>query len=221
NQWHNSGGVLNVSSGIAITEDCDDVEGAMQFINDLLDQDVHDLRFWGVQDTDYMTDENGEYYRDDTMRLNAADTSYKASHLCQYSYFPQYNGTSKDEINAMKPEGQANEFAIGLNDDVKECFDAYGCETYVDMIGTSEAPGAWYPMWSYSNTLTTATEGGTAWTKMGEIKHEYLPKVVMASDFESAWDDYMVVYDECNPQAFLDEMQTELDRRMAEAAEYE
>lgn len=221
NQWHNSGAVLNVSSGIAITTSCDDVEGALQFMNDLLDQEIHNLRFWGVEGVDYSVNENGEFVRSTEQRQQATDSAYKASHLCTYSYFPQYSGTSDDGINANKTDGQENEFFDGLSDSVKKCFEAYGAQTYVEMIGTTEAPGAWYPMWSYSNSLNTSTEGGTAWTLMGEIKHEYLPKVVMAADFESAWDEYMTAYDGCNPQAFLDEMQAELDRRMEEAAKYE
>lgn len=220
NQWHNSGGVLNVASGLAITTSCKDVDGAMQFINDLLDQDMHDLRFWGVKDVDYNVDENGEFSRTEEMRMRSSDTAYKASHTCTYSYFPQYTGTSRDGINAMKPENQPKEFYDALSKNVQDCFAAYGAQTYVDMLGTSEAPGPWYPMYSYSNNMTTATEGGTAWTKMGEIKHEYLPKVVMADDFEGAWEEYMEVYDGCNPQAFIDEMQAELDRRMEEAAKY-
>lgn len=221
NQWHNSGGVVNVGTGLAITISCDDVEGALQFVNDLLGQEIHDLRFWGVEGTDYQVNDKGEYSRTPEMRTNCADTAYKASHLCTYSYFPQWVGTSRDGINAMSPAGQADEFYDGLQSDVKECFDAYGAETYVDMLGTSEAPGAWYPMWSYSNNLTADTDGGMAWAKIGEIKHEYLPKVVMAKDFDSAWDDYMKAYQKCKPQDFLDEMQTELDRRMQEAAKYQ
>ena len=220
NQWHCSGGVLNVASGLSITTSCKDVEGALQFIDDLLGQEVHDIRFWGQKGVDYDVNDKGEFYRTEEMRTKCADTSYKASNLCGYSYFPQYNGTSTDGVNATKPENQANEFYDSLKADVKECFEAYGAKTYVDMIGSVEAPGDWYPMWSYSSTLTTETEGGTAWTKMGEIKHEYLPKVVMASEFESGWEAYLDVYNECNPQAFLGEMQTELDRRMEEAAKY-
>ncbi|MFG6393361.1 MAG: extracellular solute-binding protein [Lachnospiraceae bacterium] len=220
NQWHNSGGVVNTGTGLAITVSCDDVEGALQFVNDLLGQEVHDLRFWGVKDTDYQVDDKGEFSRTPEMRTNCADTAYKASHLCTYSYFPQWSGTSRDGINAMSPANQPNEFYDGLQADVKECFDAYGAETYVDMLGTSEAPGAWYPMWSYSNNLTTDTDGGMAWTKIGEIKHEYLPKVVMAKDFDASWDDYMKAYNKCKPEDFLSEMQSELDRRMTEAAKY-
>ena len=221
NQWHNSGGVVNVSTGLAITTSCEDVETALQFVNDLLGQELHDLRFWGVKDVDYKVDENGEFYKTEEMRTKASDTAYKASHSCSYSYFPQWKGTSRDGINAMMPDGQPKEFYDGLKQDVKDCFSAYGVQTYVEMLGTSEAPGPWYPMYTYSGTMTTSTEGGTAWTKMGEIKHQYLPKVVMADDFEKGWDEYMKVYSDCKPEAFLAEMQTELDRRIAEAAKYE
>ena len=221
NQWHNSGGTLNVASGIAITTSCEDVEGALQFINDCLSQEVLDLRFWGEKGVDYDVDENGMYYRTEDMRTQASDTAYKASHMCTYSYLPQYSGTSRDGVNAMQPQYQPQEFYDSLSKDVQECFDAYGVETYVDMLGTSEAPGPWYPMYSFSNNMTTATEGSMALTKIGEIKHEYLPNVVMADDFESAWDEYMGVYSDCNPEAFIAEMQAELERRVEAAAKYQ
>jgi putative aldouronate transport system substrate-binding protein len=89
------------------------------------------------------------------------------------------------------------------------------------MLGTTPAPGPWYPMYTFSQTMTTSTPGGTAWAKMGEIKHQYLPKVVMADDFEKGWDEYMGVYEECKPEDFISEMQAELERRMEEAAKYE
>ena len=221
NQWHNSGGVLNVSSGLAITTSCEDVDAAMKFVNDLLGQEIHDLRFWGVKGVDYEVDENGEFYKTEEMRTKASDPAYKASHSCSYSYFPQWKGTSRDGINAMTPDGQPKEFYDGLAEDVKKCFDAYGVKTYVEMLGTSPAPGPWYPMYTFSSTMTTSTPGGTAWTKMGEIKHQYLPKVVMADDFDAAWDEYMKVYSDCNPEAFIEEMQAELDRRVEEAKKYE
>ena len=110
NQWHNSGGTLNIASGIGVTTSCKDVEGALQFINDLLSQEAHDLRFWGESEVDYNIDEDGEFFRVEDMRVQSSDTAYKASHTCTYSYFPQYSGTSRDNINAMKPEYQEKEF---------------------------------------------------------------------------------------------------------------
>lgn len=206
NQWHNAGGAFNASSGLAITTSCEDVEGALQFVNDLLSQEVHNLRFWGVEGKDYEVDENGEFYRTPEERMQVSDTAYKASHMCSYSYLPQYTGTS--------------EFFSGLNDDIKEAFEAYGAETYVEMLGTNDAPGDWYPMWSYSNNFTTDTDGGVAWTKIGELKHEKLPQVVMAKDFDGAWSEYMKAYSDCKPEDFISELQTELDRRMEQAAQF-
>ena len=121
----------------------------------------------------------------------------------------------------MKSDGQEKEFFDGLSEPIKKCFEAYGAKTYVEMLGTSPAPGPWYPMYTYSSTMTTSTPGGTAWTKMAEIKHQYLPKVVMADDFEKGWNEYMEVYNQCKPEDFIAEMQTELERRVAEAAKYE
>lgn len=220
NQWHNSGSVLNVSSGLAVTTSCEDVDGALKFVNDILDQDIHNLRFWGVEGVDYNVSETGEFVRTEEQRMSASDTAYKASNLCVYSYFPQYTGTSDDGINANRPDGQPNEFFDSLHPELQECFAAYGAKTYVDMLGSSPKPGPWYPMWSFSNSLNTSTPGGTAWVKIGEVKHEWLPKIVMADDYEAAWTDYMEVYEATNPQDFLGEMQAELDRRMAEAAKF-
>lgn len=214
NQWHTTGGTLNVASGLGITTSCQDVDAAFQFVNDLLGQEVHDLRYWGVQGVDYDVDENGMYFRTKDQRMNAADTAYKASHLCDYSYFPNWKGSSRDGKNAMWPEEQTSEFLDSLAEPVAKCFEAYGVSTYPEMIGSVDKVGEWFPMYSFSNTMTTETPGGVAWTKMGEVKHEWLPKVVMADDFEDGWSQYMEVYNAANPQDFLSEMQAELDRRV-------
>lgn len=218
-QWYTAGGSINVASGLAITTSCKDVEGALQFLNDLLSPEVMTLRSWGIEGVDYLVDEDGVFSRTDEMRANAADTAYKASHLCTYSYFPNWVGMSHDGINAAGPGDQPGEFFDGLPVDTQKCLEAYGCYTYLELLGITEIPGPWYPMWSFSNSFTTSTTGGTAWVKVAEVKHEYLPKVVMAQDFDSAWDEYMGVYEDCSPQDFLAELQTELDRRIQLAAE--
>ena len=213
-QWHVYDDTLNNSSGIAVTTSCENPDAAFKFLNDILDQEIHDLRFWGVEGVDYLVDENGLYYRTPEMRDNWADPAYQASHRCVYSYMPQWLGTSRDGINAMQPQEQTSEFFDGLAEPLVNCFKAYGADGYPDMIGSVNKPtGPWYPMYSYSNSMTTDTDGGVAWTKMGNVKHEWLPKVVMASDFEAEWEKYMNAYSECKPEDFIAEMQEELDRR--------
>ena len=214
NRWHTYDDTLNMSSGVAITTACEDVDDAFQFLDDLCTQEIRDLRFWGVEGVDYNVDDDGLFYRTEEQRNNWSNEEYKASHICQYSYMPQYHGTSEDGKNANKPEEQTSEFFDTLAQPVVDVFNAYGVTTYPELIGSVvEKNAPWFPMYSYSNNMTTDTPGGVAWVKMGETKHEWLPKVVMASDFESTWNEYMDAYNSCNPQDFLDEMQAELERR--------
>ena len=213
NRWHTYDDTVNQASGIAITTDCEDPDKAFKFLVDCaMDQELHDLRFWGVKGVDYDVDADGLYFRTPEQRQNWADTSYLAAHRCQYSYFPQWHGTSRDGKNANKPEEQPSEFMSDMAEPLKKCFDAYGHTTYPQFIGSvQETNGPWFPMYSYSNNFTTETPGGVAWTKMGECKHEWLPKVVMAKDFDKSWGEYMAAYEACKPEDFLKEMQDILD----------
>ena len=215
---HTYADTLNNSSGIAVTTSCEDPDRAFQFLSDIMEQDIHDLRFWGVEGVDYLVDEDGLYYRTQEMRDQLNDAQYKASHVCNYSYMPQWLGTSKDGKNAMQPAEQASEFYAGLSEPLANCFKAYNAGGYPDMVGSEYMEtGIWYPMYSYSNNMDNSTPGGVAWTKMGETKHEWLPKVVMAGNFDSEWDTYMDAYSKCKPEDFFAEMQEELERRAAMA----
>ncbi len=218
NQWHvKRGNEFNIAGGISITVDCEDVEGAMQFMNDLLGEEVMRLRFWGQEGIDYEVDENGVFYETEEQRINRKKTKYKAEHFCMYPYFPRPEGISEDGINAYLPEYQPGVFFADLPQDVKECFEAYNCKSYVDMLGTNEQPGAWYPMYSHSDMLTDETPAGKSWKAMGEVKQEYLPRVIMTDDFEGMWKEYMDKYEACHPELFFEEMQQELERRVKAA----
>lgn len=96
---------------------------------------------------------------------------------------------------------------------MQECFSAYGVQTYAQMLNRSEKSKPWYPMWSYSNTFSQNTEFGEIKNKMDQVKHEYLPKVIMSDDFETAWNDYMDVYSSsCDIDSYLGELTKEIKR---------
>ena len=65
--------------------------------------------------------------------------------------------------------------------------------------------------------LNGQTVDEAAWDNMGKVKHIYLPQVIMSDDFESTWQEYMTQYENCHPEAFLAEMQRELERRISSA----
>jgi putative aldouronate transport system substrate-binding protein len=216
-QYYAANEAMALTGGLSITTSCKDVEGALQFINDLLDPEIVTLRSWGIEGTDYLVGDDGLYYRTQEMRDNAVNADYKASNLCGYGYFPNFSGMNPDGKNAMTPDTQPSEFFEGLSAEVQECLTAYGAKTYVEMLDYNTIDGMeqpWYPMWSFSNNLTTETPGGLAWTKMGDTKQEYLPQVVIAGDFDASWNTYMDAYNACKPEDFLKEMQEEVYNRI-------
>ena len=214
-QWYSSEPGINNASGIAVTTSCADPDRAFKFMNDILSQEVHDLRFWGIEGEDYLVDENGMFYRTPEMRSKWNDDRYLASQACTYLYMPQWRGISRDGKNCMMPEEQGSEYMATLPEPVAKCFQAYGVTNYVEMIGSdTSSRGPWFPLWDWSNSLSSNTDYGKAWKDMGNCKQKWLPEVVKAKDFDKAWNDYVSAYNDCNPKVFLNEAQQEIKRRM-------
>lgn len=204
---------FNSSTGLGVSVNCSDIDGALKFINDLLSPEIQTLRFWGIKDEDYFVDENGMFYLTDDQRNNRIDNDFLINHVCEYTYFPYHQGMNFDGINAFTPAYQPSEFYKDLSYDMKACFDAYGVQTYVEMLNKAEENPPWFPMWSYSNAFTTDTDYGKTKAALEEVKFQHLPVVVMSENFEEAWEEYLEEYNKCNPHILFDELTKEIKKR--------
>jgi putative aldouronate transport system substrate-binding protein len=185
----------------------------MKFINDLLSPEIHTLRFWGIENEDYMVGEGGVFYRTAEQRGKQSDESYVKKHFCNYGAFPFYLGMDQDGINAYSPDNQPGEYFSTLVSPLVKCYDAYGVNTPAELINAVEENALWYPMWSYTNRFTDDTDYGRAKIQMDDVKHRHLPKVVMSSDFEAAWEEYMREYKKCDTRSYFNELTSEIRRR--------
>lgn len=216
-RWH-SPSALDVSNGLSITTSCKDIEGAMQFLNDLLSDEITKMIYWGEEGVDYMVNENGEFYRTEEQRANTRNTDWVIQNMANktYNYFPHYDGLFDDGINSIDPNAQPGEYFDSLEPIEKELLDGYGYKTFLDFLSPSIPNEPWYPMWSYTNTWNTDTDFGAARAKMTDLKHDYLPKAMMApaDQFDTIWDEYMEAYrTEVDIDAYLDEITAEARRR--------
>ena len=205
---------FNNSAGAGISVSCDDPEGAVKFMNDLLDPEVHNLRFWGIKDVDYSVNNDGIFTMTEEQYNNWNNSEYKEKHLCAYDYMPQIQGLTVDGKNAYNPTTQPNIFFDRLSEDVQRCFKAYGVQTFNELLSDPplENP-AWYPMWSFSNAVTDDTDYGKVMKQIDAAKHKYLPLLVMSSDFEKTWKEYVSVYGNIDTQLYFDELTAEVRRR--------
>ncbi len=217
-QWHTYEEQRDYSSGTAVTIGCIDPDLAFKFMNDLLTQEVHDLRFWGYEGKDYYIDDTGLFYRTPDMRLNWSDSEFKAMHTCEYSYLPNWHGMSRDGINRMRPEEQPSEYKSTLPEAVVRCFEAYDADNYVDFIGSEYVERMpWTPLYTWSNNLSYDTPEGLAWQQIGECKHKWLPQLVTSRNFDKSWKQYMDEYAKCNPELFIAAAQEEVYNRLNDA----
>ena len=206
------------SCGLCVTTQNNDPQLIFEFMNRILDQDIHDLRFWGVEGEDYAVGQDGLYYRDDAMAHNWASDSYQAGHICRYYYLPHYTGTSRDGINAMQSEDQPAQYFDGLPERVQECLEAYGCTTIREFFyqGPYERI-PWMPLYNASNSLNYNSPAGKALDALTQTKNSFLPDLVKCDPdkFDAGWEYYLECYDRADPDTYFQAMQDYLDSQLA------
>lgn len=218
-RWY-SPSALDVSNGLGVTTSCENPEEAFQFINDLLSPEVMILRYWGEEGVDYQVGEDGVFYRTEEQRKQKDDQEWVRRNLSPYSYFPHYEGTLADGINAIEPAEQPGEFRATLTEVDTKLLDAYGFNNFLDFLNTDVENKPWFPMWSYTNSWTSETDYGIAKVKLDQIKHEWLPRVIMAptAKFEDTWAQYQNLLEtEVDLEAYEDALTEEVQRRVAVA----
>ena len=74
----------------------------------------------------------------------------------------------EDGINATKPTDQEGEFMSQLSDTDKKILDAYGYKKFTDFMNEPEPKNeAWYPIWSYINSLSADDPASISNSKNG------------------------------------------------------
>ena len=79
---------LTYKAGFAVTTSCKDPDIAFRFINDILSEEIMELRFQGIEGVDFKVNVDGSYYRDREMTNNWNNEDYGVKHICQYSLMP-------------------------------------------------------------------------------------------------------------------------------------
>lgn len=208
---------INIGAGLGISVDCEDVEGALQFLNDLLSPELMVLRYWGEEGIDYEVDEQGLFYRTREQRENWANGDYIKENRCDYTYFPAYEGMLADGINAARPAEQPGEYYEKLSDYDKKVLDAYGFQTWKEFLGEEIAGSPWFPLYSCVADWPADSDYGQARTEMERVKRLWLPKVIMSSEeeFEQSWADYMQDYeDNVDVEAYVNQLNLEIQKRV-------
>ena len=204
---------FNASTGVGVSTSCSDPDGAVEFMSKLIEPEILNLRYWGIEGVDYFVNDEGFFDQTEEQYKQWNDSKYTLSHKCEYSYMPHYGGMAPDGKNAYTSTNQPNIFHDHLAPAIQKCFDAYGKQTYTEFLNPPEENPAWYPMWSFSNSVTDETDYGKVMKQIDGTKRKYLPLLVMSDNFEKTWDEYVTEYGKIDSQKYFDELTAEVHRR--------
>ena len=190
---YNNFGELTVRDGVSITTSCEDPEAAFMFLEALQDEEIQKLMFWGIEDEDYLVDDDGRMYRTEEIKEKLKDSDYlrdKGLGSDWWYIYPHGYGNYSDGINYWTPGEDPLLVYEGYADEQKEILDQYGLETFAQFCHTCE-PTDYGLLWSV--TPDAGSDEATILANFQELAYKYIPMMIMAEsddDFDSIFEEY-------------------------------
>ncbi|MBP7174614.1 MAG: extracellular solute-binding protein [Thermoclostridium sp.] len=199
-------------NGMGISVKCKDVERAMLFMDQLLEEDVHRLMYWGIEGEDYYV-ENGRLRRTPEQKANFDNPDWRLANSGQVigDQFPKLEGRYSDgnscSAGTQPEERLANQFEYD-----KEFYQKYGFYTKSDFLPLMDHPG--YPeVWSMLSTMEEDNIARPIFDQITDLQNRYLPGVIMSDNFDAAWAEYVKRYDSVDYPALEAEIERQIQMR--------
>lgn len=199
-------------NGMGISTKCKDVERAMQFMDTLLQEDVHRLMYWGIEGEDYYV-ENGRYRRTPEQKANFDNPDWRLANagLVIGDQFPKlegrYSNGNSTGANTQPEERLANQFPYD-----KEFYQKYGYYTKSDFLPLMDHPG--YPeVWSIFSTMEEDNMAKTVFNEITDLQNRYLPSIIMSKNFDADWAAYVKRYESVDYPGMEAEVEKQIQAR--------
>jgi len=199
-------------NGMGISTKCKDVDRALQFMDTLLEEDVHRLLYWGIEGEDYYV-ENGRYRRTAEQKANFDNPDWRLANAGWVigDQFPKlegrYSNGNSTGAGTQPEERLANQFPYD-----KEFYQKYGYFTKSDFLPLMDHPG--YPeVWSIFSTMEEDNIAKGIFNDITDLQDRYLPGVIMSDDFNAAWGEYANRYESVDYPALEAEIEKQIKAR--------
>lgn len=201
-------------NGMGISIKCKDVERALQFMDTLLEEEVHKLMYWGIEGEDYYVDANGRLRRTPEQKANFDNPDWRLANSGAVigDQFPKLEGRYSDgnscSAGTQPEERLENQFPYD-----KEFYQKYGFYSRSDFLPMMDHPG--YPeVWSIFSTMEEDNIAKIVFDQITDLQNRYLPGVIMAEDFDAAWEEYAKRYEDIDYRALEEEVERQIRARM-------
>ncbi len=200
-------------NGMGISVKCKAPKRAMQFMDQLLAEEVQTLLYWGIEGEDYYVD-NGRYRRTAAQKANFDNADWRLANAGQVlgDQFPKIQGRYSNG-NSASPGTQPEERLENQFDYDKEFYQKYGFYTKSDFLPLVGHPG--YPeVWSIFSTMSEDNIAKPIFDQITDLQNRYLPGVIMSDNFDAAWAEYAKRYESVDYPALEAEIEKQIQLRL-------
>ena len=186
--------VPNLGRGVGISVKAKDPVRIIQFINDLMSEEVQRTLEWGIEGEDWQRNAKGEPYRTPEQRANWDNVTWQEQNraLLVRDVFPTWEGSFTDGYPTDLVNYYPEREAMARPED-KELWKAYGVTSNAELMDKNPPPNAiWYPTWNLPNP-PDGSDGQIALQRCDSTMRKYLPKAILAApaDFDKVWAEYV------------------------------
>lgn len=185
------------SNGISISVKCKDPDGAMQFLDMMVSDEVSKLMNWGVAEEDYII-KDGKMFKTDEQWTKFNDPDYnRQKGIGIIEYLPLKEGLANDfgkyaDGSWVNPRHLEEYYQLKYRPDEKEILNAYNIKTFNDIF-TPNYPASYEVGWSLRSKLPSDHPGKIAIERALETSTQYIPNIIMSKtqdEFNSLWKEY-------------------------------
>ena len=212
--WYADRDVMNTNQGFGVSVSSKIPEKSLKFLDLMLSEPWQKVLSWGIEGEDYLVDDNGRFYRDDQMRTNSRDLTWRASNRLEalLDVLPKHQGQFSDG-NAYGPDDQPEEFFATLTDYDRNFMEQYGKKTWREFVNQPPENPKYYPAWN----IGLPDEANEVNQQLTDANVQNLPKIIAGSpaDFEANWQAYLDTINKIDVKVYEDAINAGIQDRLA------
>lgn len=217
---------LAAGMGTSISVNCKDPVAAIKWLDFLAREDIQKLTYWGVEGTDYLVNDEGRFYRNDTMHANFSDRNndyyYPTWGGHYYSeHWPTADGTFTDG-NSTRFGEQPEVFYDGLKEIDKEILDAYNIKNFTAFFTPPSDPDAvarveYRPVYAYVPEV--GTDAQIYEERWNEERAVLNVQLILApeGEFETLWEEYKAANAKLDSKPYMDFITESIKAKVSKA----
>ncbi|MDR2932007.1 MAG: extracellular solute-binding protein [Oscillospiraceae bacterium] len=206
-------------NGIAITNNCKDVDRVLEYFDWLMQREVQDWMRWGVEGKDWVYSSNGtDKVLTEAGRAIWLDPAEKRDKTawCAYNFAPKWHGLYASDGMPCDPEHSADEFLAAMSDYDKEFFGHYNVKFPAGIMSPPVKREKYFPVWAF-----VLEDGGTPLIVKNQINDlcvKWYPRIIISAteaEFESNWASFVAEYNQLDLETYFGEIERQIAVKMA------